>query len=345
MKEGMPPCFLGLAFPSGERYIGGMESRDWLGGAFGLELPGGHRFPYPEGDCCCYVSSGRAAWECLLSGMPRPRRVWVPRFACDSLLQPLSRMGLPVRRYAVSLQLEPLPPSDVAEDDLLLLINYFGLTREAVRRAAQAHPGPVAVDATTALYCPPLPGIPTFYSPRKFGGLADGGIACAPFRLAPPPGQDFSSARMQGLLQRAEVGAAAAALSIQQAEDSLNAPPRRMSPLTRRLLACIDWEGAAQARLKNYAVLHKALAPLNRLALPDTPPSAPFCYPFVTGIPGLRDALVDAGVALPLFWPEVIEATHADEDENRLARTLLPLPLDQRYGEKEMRHLAKLILG
>lgn len=322
-----------------------MESPDWMGGAFGLDLPGGHRFPYPEGEQCCYVSSGRAAWECLLSAMPRPRRVWVPRFACDSLLQPLLRMGLPVSRYAVNLRLEPLLPPAAAKDELLLLINYFGLTGEAVQKAAQAYPGPVAVDATTALYCPPLPGIPAFYSPRKFGGLADGGIACAPFRLHPPSRQDFSSTRMLGLLQRAEAGAQAAALSIQQAEDSLNAPPRRMSPLTRRLLECIDWEGAAQARLKNYAVLHGCLAPLNRLHLPAVPPAAPFCYPFVTGIPGLRDALVDAGVALPLFWPEVIEATRADEAENQLARTLLPLPLDQRYGEKDMRHLLKLIVG
>ena len=69
------------------------------------------------------------------------------------------------------------------------------------------------------------------------------------------------------------------------------------------------------------------------------------CYPLVSGIPGLRDALIDAGIALPLYWPEVIETTEASDTENRLARTLLPLPLDQRYGKRDMERLLTQILG
>lgn len=337
---------LGLAFPASKGYSGGMDARDWMGGAFGWEGAGVGNFPYREGERCAYVSSGRAALECLLRSMPRlPRRVWVPRFACNTLMQPLHRLGLDVRRYPVGCQLEAELPADAGKEDLLLLINYFGLTAQAVQRATAAHRGPVVVDATAALYCPPLPGIPTFYSPRKFGGLADGGIACAPFPIVLPEEQDMSAQRMQGLLLRAEAGLEAAAAAIQQAEDSLDAPPRRMSGLTRQLLGSIDWEGAARARLENYAVLHAALSSLNRLDLPAEPVVAPFCYPLVSGIPGLRDALVDAGVALPLFWPEVIDATDASETENQLARTLLPLPLDQRYGEADMRRLLELILG
>ena len=57
-----------------------------------------------------------------------------------------------------------------------------------------------------------------------------------------------------------------------------------------------------------------------------------------------RDALIDAGVRLPLFWPEVIETTDAATTENRLARTLLPLPIDQRYTERDMEQLVKWIL-
>ena len=69
------------------------------------------------------------------------------------------------------------------------------------------------------------------------------------------------------------------------------------------------------------------------------------CYQLVSGIPELRDALIDQGVRLPLYWPEVIETTNALQTENRLARTLLPLPLDQRYGEDDMRKLIRMILG
>lgn len=318
---------------------------DMMGGSFGPELPRYNNFPYDEHAGCAFLNSGRAALECLLSNMPRPRRVLVPRFVCDTVTEPLLRMGLPIVRYHVTEQLEPGPPSDVDSSDLLLLVNYFGLKGEAVQAAALRHPGPVIVDATTALYTPPLPGVPTFYSPRKFGGLCDGGVACAPFPLQLPAEQDCSTTRMLGMLQRTEFGLSHAAAAIQQAEDSLSAPAKRMSPLTRELLQSIDWQTAANKRLQNYATLHAALAPINRLQLPALPAFAPMCYPLVCCIPGLRDELIDAGVALPLYWPEVIAATSADETENLLARTLLPLPIDQRYTDSDMQWLIRQILG
>lgn len=318
---------------------------DMMGGAFGPELATYRNFPHTEGAGCAWLSSGRAALECLLHNIPRPQRILVPRYVCDTVLEPIHRLHIHIERYAVDEQLTPLPPADADSGDLLLLVNYFGLTGEAVRTAALRHPGPVMVDATTALYCPPLPGIPAFYSPRKFGGLCDGGIACAPFPLQLPEQTDSSADRALGMLKRAENGAIFAASALNAAEQMLSAPARRMSPLTRLLIDSIDWETAARRRLANYAVLHAELAPMNRLSLPAVPEAAPMCYPLVCGIPGLRDELIDAGIALPLFWPEVIEATHHEQAENRLARTLLPLPLDQRYSTADMQRLLRLILA
>lgn len=315
-----------------------------MGGAFEPELPTYHNFPHTESPNCALLSSGRAALDCLLCNMPRPQRVLVPRFICDTILEPIRRHKLPIVRYHCTEQLSPLLPADSSPHDLLLLVNYFGLTGNAIRAAALRHPGPVITDATTALYTAPLPGIPCFYSPRKFGGLADGGVAHAPFPLQLPQEQDCSAERTLGMLYSLECGSNAASEYIRQAEDSLSAPARRMSPLSRRLLQSIDWQKAAQRRLQNYAILHAALAPINRLQLPEQPPAAPMCYPLICGIPGLRDELIDAGVALPLYWPEVIAATSADETENRLARSLLPLPLDQRYGTADMQRLIRLIL-
>ena len=309
------------------------------------ELPDYHNFPYREGPSCAWVHSGRAAFECLLLSMPRPARALVPRFACDTLLEPLQRLEIPVVRYPVTEQLQPCPPANVNTGDLLVLINYFGLTEDAVRAAALRHPGPVVVDATTALYSAPLPGIPSFYSPRKFAGLSDGGIACAPFNILLPEGEDQAATRMHALLLRSEQGPIAAATATEQAEESLSTPPRRMAPLTRQLIAATDWISAAQRRLDNYAQLHAALAPINRLQLPTNPTTAPMCYPLVCGIPGLRDELIEAGVLLPLYWPEVIDATPAEDVENRLSRTLLPLPLDQSCTASDMERLTKLILS
>ena len=316
-----------------------------MGGFFGLELPEYGNFPYPEGPHCAWLSSGRAAFEWLLRHLPRPERLWMPRFICDTVLHAAERLNIPVSRYACTAQLRPVLP-EVSPNDLVLLVNYFGLTGEAVEQAAAQLPGRCIVDATTALYCPPLPGIPTFYSPRKFCGVADGGVAHAPFPLHELPQETaVSSDTSLHLLERLEFGAEEALIACEQAEEALAAPPYRMSHLTRRLLRSIDFAAAATRRLQNYTTLHQALGCLNRLQLPDFPAYAPMCYPLVSGIPGLRDALIDAGIALPLFWPEVIDATHAEETENQLARQLLPLPLDQRYTSEDMQRLISLILG
>lgn len=319
--------------------------QDMMGGFFGLELPVFDNFPYREGSCCAYLSSGRAAFECLLMNIPRPACVWAPRFLCDTMLQAPARLGIPVKRYACTAQLAPILP-EVQENELVLLVNYFGLTGEAVSKAAASLPGRCVVDATTALYSPPLPGVPTIYSPRKFAGVPDGGVLCAPSPIRHLPTETQVSAPLSmHLLERLESGATTASRSCEAAEEALSAPARRMSRLTRRLHQSIDFEAAARKRLENYAALHQTLGSINRLQLPSTPQHAPMCYPLVSGIPGLRDALIDAGIALPLYWPEVIEETDACDEENRLARTLLPLPLDQRYEKCDMERLLHLILG
>lgn len=321
---------------------------DVMGGFFGYEAPQttAGDFPLAEGPRCALVNSGRAALEVLLRNLPeQPRCVWVPRLICDTVTEPIRRLGLPLHRYHCDEQLRPLLPDDLGAADVLLLVNYFGLTGEAVADAALRHEGPVLVDATTALFSPLPDGANgLFYSFRKFFPVSDGGAALARYPLHTLPDEkDDSRDRMRYLYLRAEQGAVAAATAAQEAEDSLTCPPKRLSPQTRALLSGLDLERAGERRCANYRLLHAALAPLNRLELPKEPLSAPMCYPFVSGIPDLRDSLIDAGIALPLYWPEVIAATEAHEAENRLARTLLPLPLDQRYGEADIEKLLRLI--
>ena len=322
-----------------------MKSGDMIGGAFGSEpeaTSGG--FPLPEDANCAWLNSGRAALECILLSLPRqPQRAFVPRFTCDTLLQPFRRLGIPTLRYEIEtddlLRLNSLQlPTAAGEQDLLLLTNYFGLTPpEALRAAAERHPGPSVVDAATALFAEPLPELPTFYSLRKFAGVPDGGVATAPFSLRLPEEQDDSRHRLIALRRRDLDGAIASLPAFEEIERELSLfPPLRMSPQTRSMIDRIGWSRIAQKRCENYRLLHAKLRCINRLPLPSDPPSAPFCYPLLSGIPNLRDELIDAGLALPLYWPEVIEATDAAAPSNTLARTLLPIPLDQRYDAQDI---------
>lgn len=314
-----------------------------IGGAIPIAQNIGHPhpFPYPQGAHCLWVNSGRCALNCILSSMPqRPEHVWLPRFICDTVAEPMLQLGIPIKRYTVDAQLQPVWPMGVMPQDAFVAVNYFGLTPQAITAAAAALPCPVIADATTAFYYTPPPGVAAFYSPRKFTGLADGGIAYTPWPIRPALPQDADSCKRTQQLQWHHTPQL-----VQMAEDALcGAPPMHMGSLSCQLMQATNWQAAAAQRIRNYATLHHALQGMNRLQLPSTPPTAPMCYPFVSGIPGLRDALIDSGVRLPLYWPEVINTTAAHEAENALARNLLPLPLDQRYTEADMQHLLHLIL-
>ena len=365
--------------PPGEM-MGGILPWEWAGGvspegegsmvAFADDLPEGKSHAvagsplcfagFRETPFCGMFHSGRAAWECILlgevrrresQGLPPLRRVLVPRFTCATVWEPLGRIGLPGVPYGVALSLEPLLPEDAGEDDVLLLTDYFGVSGEMVMRVASSFPGLVVVDATMALFSRyggmrlPAAKWASFYSLRKFAGVPDGGVAVASFEIPLPEAVASSEHRVEPLLRRRDGGAWAALAAGEAAEAELSAPASRMSRLTRRLVQQVDWESIDARRRENYAQLHAALGPINRLTLPETLPHGPFCYPLLSGIPGLRDDLIDRGVALPLLWPEVIENCPAESSENELARSLLPLPLDHRYSSKEMDWLIHLILG
>lgn len=335
------PCQSGLDDSPANSYTPLMQ--DMMGGFFGLELPEYNNFPLVESDFCAFTNSGRTALACILDNLPRPRRIYIPRYICHTLAEPLADFN--TETYGCRSDLSPILPDDAQQEDIIILVDYFGLTARHIIDASAQFPGRIIVDATTALFRESGEQFPTFYSPRKFVGVPDGGVARAPFPLVRRPEEATpSSAAALHLLQRIEGGVLSAVAAAQQAEDALCGTRLAMSPLTRRLLRSINFQTVSQKRLSNYRTLHRSLASLNRLKLPEHPDSAPMYYPFVCGIPGMRDDLIDAGVALPLFWEEVIDTTPAHSAENNLARTLLPLPIDQRYDENDMQKLLRLII-
>ncbi len=116
-----------------------------------------------------------------------------------------------------------------------------------------------------------------------------------------------------------------------------------MSRLTERLMRGIDYEQARLRRMDNFLFLHERLGHLNRLSVEPDSLSAPFCYPFWTAFPELRNVLIDERILVPLLWPEVLEQAPADSLERKLALHLLPLPVDQRCGPQDMERVVRTV--
>ena len=278
------------------------------------------------------LSSGRACLSYLIE-QRGIRKMALPDFNCDVVEQVCREHGVSIRTYPVGADLRP-GISEPEEDEWLYLVNYYGqLTPEEIRDYAGCFPK-IIVDNAQAYFEPPLAGVDTLYTCRKFLGVADGGFLYtdAPARDLE---QDESLERMDFVLGRFERTAGEFYAAAARNNDELSIEPKRMSALTWNLLHAVDYERVKQARTKNWRTLHEALGPHNRLALRQT--DGPYAYPLmVAGGERIRKRLIEKKIFVPQLWPNVPEEQPADSEACRLAKEILPLPCDQRYGAEEM---------
>jgi hypothetical protein len=319
-----------------------MSSPEPIGGYFGLEP--GPPSPYPHKGLLA-LSSGRACCEYVLRAAGATH-VHLPRYTCDVMLEPLARLGLPHSFYAIDDALEIAALPELEEGHILLYTNYFGIKDRYCRGLADRFGGSLILDCSQALFFEPPGGAHSFYSPRKFVGIPDGGLLATELTLDAALETDASDRRYSHLVGRLDRGPEAAYRLFQENEADLSGQPiRLMSRSTRRLLETIDFLEVKRARRKNFAVLHERLKDGNLFTLPAEPVACPMVYPYLTGDGSLRRRLIEERVFVATYWPNVLQWCGEGELEYRLAERLLPLPIDQRYGRAQMERIAGLVLG
>lgn len=320
-----------------------MNAQSAIGGYFGLELPRGFGHLHPQAS---RFQSARAAFLALLSAH-RPRRVWMPWFSCDSILEPLRMNGVPVARYSLGAGFMVDDQVALQPGEWLLYINYFGVHDDAVAQVLRRFPSEqVIVDNAQGLYSRPLPCLATLYSPRKFFGVPDGGYLVTECPIPEPRTEDIGSRnRFTHLLTRLTTGAEMGFEAFVAAERGLaEQPPYRMSQLTDALLGSIDYEAAAHRRQQNFRQLHAALARENMLEIHLGDGAVPLCYPYRPRHAGLREKLRAARIYVATYWPEVLAAgSQVPEADRALAQEILPIPCDQRYDSRDMARILAVI--
>lgn len=310
-----------------------MTGPDAIGGYFELELPQPGPFLHER---AILLNTGRSCFEHVIAAA-RARRVLLPDYTCDVMLEPLRKLGIEHRFYAVEESLEIAGSPDPAPGELLVYTNYFGLKGEYCRHLAKRHGDRLVLDCSQALFFPPPEECHSFYSPRKFVGVPDGGCLYTPWSLAAPVANDASHERYSALVGRIDMGPEAAYAAFKAREAALaDLPILGMSASTRRLLRLIDFDAVAQRRRENFARLHDALGARNRLVLDLGDEDVPMVYPYWTDDPNLRERLRSVRIFVGTYWPNVFDWCREGELALELARNLLPLPIDQRYGPGAM---------
>lgn len=313
-----------------------------IGGYFGLDLPSSHSNPHSG---AIALNSARNALQYVLLAR-RPRRVHLPSYICNSMMQPLQQAGVEPCFYAIDELLELADPPRLSDGELLLYVNYFGIKSGHCQRLAQHYGPSLIVDNSQAFYAAPLPGTTTLYSPRKFIGVVDGGYLYLEPDPATPLEQDVSSEATRHLLGRPDESASAYYLAYRQAEQRLAARPlRRMSALTAAMLDHFDHRRARLVRERNFLFLHAALGARNRLAIDPANIEGPMVYPYWTDDNTLRKRLLEQRIYTATYWDEARSRPSSTQLEGSLVEQLVPLPIDQRYNLNDMRLILQVIDG
>ena len=299
-----------------------------IGGYLGLESFSAAEY-YPS---FAKLNSARNALVYLLKAR-HIKKLYIPRYLCDSVSAACAQHGCHYTYYSIGYDFLPVLESP-ADDTWVYLVNYYGiLTNDIIQQLHQKYPR-LIVDNVQAFFQPPVPGVDTLYSCRKYFGVPDGAYLSTDARLDEPLPLDVSMDRMQHILGRFEHTGAAFYNVFQKNDEQFDTLPlRQMSLLTQNLLGAIDYTAVRHRRNENYAVLAQALEPFN--SLPVCRPDGPYCYPFYckNGMQ-IKKTLSGKKIYVPTLWPELLSLDECAEKD--MAENILPLPCDQRYTPQDM---------
>lgn len=313
-----------------------------IGGYFELELSNIDNFPHKSG---IFVNTGRNALELILRNIGNIKVLYIPYFTCDVVLEPISKLNIPYCFYNINNDLELSENIILDKDEYILYTNYFGIKDTYIKELEIKYKDKLIIDNAQALYSEPT--TKCLYSPRKFVGIPDSGIAYInnhfdlnSFEI------DESCKRFSHLLIRHENGATAGYSSFKEKSGLLkNQPIKQISILTRKLLSSIDFNIVRAKRIENFNYLHSHLRCTNLLNIDSFNDFAcPMVYPYYTNDNTLKSKLIENKIFVATYWPNVFEWCKQDDIEYKLANNIISIPIDQRYGIEDMSRIVKEIL-
>jgi len=311
-----------------------------IGGYFELELP--HREEYHKN--AIRLNTGRNAFEYVLRAKAY-QKAYLPYYTCDVMLQPIQKLNIEFEFYSIDEFFQPIFDFTIIKDDEVFVYNnYFGICDNQVNKVA-AKCKNLIVDNSQAFYSLPLPGVDTFYSPRKFFGIPDGAYLYTDTLLDESFETDISYQRFEHLLGRADRSAEEFYTVFRKNEEEFsNQPIKHMSRLTQKLLSGIDYDTIAAIRRQNFDILHSHLKHSNQLKADLEIEAVPMTYPLLVSDGGqLREKLIQNRIYVATYWPNVLKWCDEKLLENKLTKEIVFFPIDQRYDEVEMKSIIEVI--
>ena len=305
-----------------------MEHKE-IGGFFELESLISHEY-YPDGIA---LNTARNALAYIIRAR-RLKKIYIPFFLCDTVEKVCVREGCEYECYHIRPDFYPDFKGAVQENERLYIVNYYG--QLSVERILREYGADVIMDNVQAFFQPPIPGMDTIYSCRKYFGVPDGAYLFSDAKLDGLE-TDRSGQRLAHLVGRMENSASEYYHEFQKNDESFyELDLKLMSRFTHTVLGAIDYPVVKRHREENFAVLHSLLRDTNRLN--PLLPVGPFAYPYYCeNGPAVRKKMAEIKIYIPTLWPDVC----GNETETEYACHILPLPCDQRYTREDMYYLVE----
>lgn len=319
-----------------------------IGSFLELQFPKGKEY-YAQKENIARLNSGRAAiWHAFR--VLEADVIWLPYYQCDSVRDFLIRKNVPIRYYHIDQIFDPIDLNP-AENDAVLFVNYYGIMSAARMRQLAAGYNKAIIDNSQAFFCQPIEGCMNVYSCRKFVGVPDGAYVIGDHakRYMDEYAQCYSSDTAAFMLLRIEYGCEGKAYQSRtvnenrlESEDAM-----KMSRLTQTILDGTDYDVIISKRRENFETACSLFDAINRIEPKhyyDTS-CVPMVYPLVVERDDLLDVLQQNKHFQGHWWSYICNETPEDVFEHWLSRYMIPITIDQRYGETELYQINRLVKG
>ncbi len=312
-----------------------------------------------------FYRSGRDAMK-QVAAMHRGGRVLLPALCCESMILPFEKNGCAVKFYKLK--------ADLAGDEedvlkklgpgcILLYMTYFDVRpfSQAFLEKLRALGVFLLEDRTQDIIVRRreefLPDA-TVASLRKWAAMPEGGLLKTEAAL-PPAETDgrFARLRLEAMEEKGdylELGRpemkADFLKKLHEADELLDESGKAvaMSPENLGYIEELDFERILERRRQNCSVLRRELkeaAAAGKLSFMGSGENTSGLYlgVMLNNRDAVQKYMAERSIYCPVIWPVPDEAKGVCENCEYVAGHMLALPCDQRYGQKDMEHIAAVL--
>lgn len=312
-----------------------------------------------------FYRSGRDAMK-QVAAMHRGGRVLLPALCCESMILPFEKNGCAVKFYKLK--------ADLAGDEedvlkklgpgcILLYMTYFDVRpfSQAFLEKLRALGVFLLEDRTQDIIVRRreefLPDA-TVASLRKWAAMPEGGLLKTEAAL-PPAETDgrFARLRLEAMGEKGdylELGRpemkADFLKKLHEADELLDESGKAvaMSPENLGYIEELDFERILERRRQNCSVLRRELkeaAAAGKLSFMGSGENTSGLYlgVMLNNRDAVQKYMAERSIYCPVIWPVPDEAKGVCENCEYVAGHMLALPCDQRYGQKDMEHIAAVL--